>query len=466
MAPPPPRAGRTHHDLRVHDLLLLLGTDPDDGLSEEEAVARLRRYGPNELPRPASAGPLRRLLRQMHNPLVYVLLASGTVTMLLGEVVDTAVILGVVVVNTVVGFIQESKAESALEALMSMVPTNARVVRAGRQRRIRSEGLVPGDLVVVDAGDKAPADIRLVAQVQLRVDESALTGESLPVAKDEVALPAATPVADRRNMVHAGTLVTAGSGTGMVVATGAATELGEIHRLVGGTSALATPLTRKLARFSVVLTVGILVLAALTFAIGVARGERAAEMFTAAVALAVGAIPEGLPAAVTITLAIGVARMARRRAVIRRLPAAETLGSATVICADKTGTLTENRMSVTTLWAHGREAPVAADEDRRGARSCPRRRGAALVPSRRRQLQRLAALRDGGRDRRPDRDRDARRGPGPRRGAPGASAPRHRPVQLRAPVHGHHPHRPGDRRRGGPGQGRRRNGWWGSAGPR
>ncbi len=362
MTSAPPRPGRTHHDLPVPELLLLLGTDPDDGLSEGEATARLHRYGANELPRVATAGPLRRLLRQMHNPLVYVLLAAGTVTALLGEVVDTSVILGVVVVNTVVGFIQESKAESALEALMSMVATNARVVRDGRQERMRSEGLVPGDLVVLEAGDKAPADTRVVRQVELRVDESALTGESLPVAKDEVALPQTTPVADRRNMVHAGTLVTAGSGAGIVVATGAATELGQIHRLVGGTRTLATPLTRKLARFSALLTAAILVLAGFTFAVGVVRGESATEMFTAAVALAVGAIPEGLPAAVTITLAIGVARMARRRAVIRRLPAAETLGSATVICADKTGTLTENRMSVTTVWTNSRETPMRADE--------------------------------------------------------------------------------------------------------
>ena len=370
MASAPPRAGRTHHDLAVPELLLLLGTDPDDGLSEEEAAARLRRYGANALPRVTSAGTLRRLLRQMHNPLVYVLLAAGTVTALLGEVVDTSVILGVVVVNTLVGFLQESKAESALESLMSMVATSARVVRDGRQERMPSEDLVPGDLVVLEAGDKAPADIRVVRQVELRIDESPLTGESLPVAKDEVALPPATPVADRRNMVHAGTLVTAGSGAGIVVATGGATELGQIHRLVGGTRALATPLTRKLARFSALLTAAILVLAGFTFAVGVVRGESATDMFTAAVALAVGAIPEGLPAAVTITLAIGVARMARRRAVIRRLPAAETLGSATVICADKTGTLTENRMSVTTVWTNGRERSVGTGTSDEGRGSC------------------------------------------------------------------------------------------------
>ncbi len=351
--------GRLHHDLEVHELLLLLETDRHAGLDEKEAVVRLHRYGRNELPRVASVSPFVRLVRQMHNPLVYVLLVAGIVTLFLGEYVDSSVILGVVVVNTIVGFIQESKAESALDALRSMVHTVARAVRAGSVRHVHSEELVPGDLVLVEAGDKVPADLRIVSQAELEVDESALTGESLPVAKDEVVLPAGTPVADRRNMAYSGTFVTAGTGTGVVVATGSNTELGEIYRLVGAAEALATPLTRKLSRFSVFLTVVILALAAATFAVGVARGEAAADMFTAAVALAVGAIPEGLPAAVTITLAIGVSRMARRRAVIRRLPAVETLGGATVICTDKTGTLTENRMTVRTLWAPGQHLAVA-----------------------------------------------------------------------------------------------------------
>ncbi|HEY0774135.1 MAG TPA: HAD-IC family P-type ATPase, partial [Nocardioidaceae bacterium] len=357
----PPLEGRTHHDLPVHEVLLLLETDRHAGLDDEEVARRQEEYGRNELPRVASVNPLVRLVRQMHNPLVYVLLVSGAVTVFLGEYVDASVIFGVVVVNTIIGFVQESKAEAALDALRSMVHTEARVVREGHQRHVHSEELVPGDLVLVKAGDKLPADLRIIAQADLQVDESALTGESLPVAKDEVVLPEATPVADRRNMAYSGTFVTAGTGTGIVVETGGNTELGEIHRLVGASKDLATPLTRKLARFSTILTVVILALAAATFTIGVARGERAAEMFTAAVALAVGAIPEGLPAAVTITLAIGVSRMARRRAVIRRLPAVETLGGATVICTDKTGTLTENRMTVRTLWTPGRSLTVPAE---------------------------------------------------------------------------------------------------------
>ncbi len=346
---------RTHHDLSVPEVLRVLGTDHPSGLSEPEAAQRLEQHGPNELPPTASAGPLRRLLRQLHSPLIYVLMGAGLVTVFLGEYVDASVIFGVVVLNAVVGYIQETKAESALDALRSMVHTEATVVREGTRRRIRSGRLVPGDLVLIEAGDKVPADLRLAGGAELAIDESALTGESLPVGKDEEVLPAATAVADRLNMAYSGTLVTAGTGSGIVVATGGGTELGEIHRLVGSAQTLATPLTRKLAAFSAWLTVIILGLAVVTFAIGVARGEGAAQMFTAAVALAVGAIPEGLPAAVTITLAIGVSRMARRKAVIRRLPAVETLGGATVICSDKTGTLTENRMAVRGLWTVSQE---------------------------------------------------------------------------------------------------------------
>ncbi len=351
MDPTTPTAGTAHHGLAAHEVVLLLGTDPHRGLTAAEAADRLDRFGPNLLPHAEAAGPLRRFLRQFQHPLIYVLLAAGATTLALGgEVVDSSVIFGVVLINSVIGFVQESKAEAALDALRAMVRTEARVVRDGRARTVASDELVPGDLVRVEAGDKVPADLRLLGHAELHVDESALTGESVPVVKDEVALPPDTAVADRRNMLYSGTLVTHGTGSAIVVATGAQTELGEIHRLVGAADVLATPLTRKLAGFSQVLTVVILALAVVTFVVGVAHGEKAAEMLTAAVALAVGAIPEGLPAAVTITLAIGVGRMARKRAVIRRLPAVETLGSTTVICTDKTGTLTENQMTVRKLW--------------------------------------------------------------------------------------------------------------------
>jgi cation-transporting P-type ATPase F len=339
-----------HHALAAHEVVLLLETHVDDGLSDAEAERRLGRFGPNVLPEGRTAGPFVRFLRQFHHPLIYVLLAAGAVTLVLGEIVDSSVIFGVVLVNAFVGYVQESRAEAALDALRSMIRTEARVRRGGLVRTVPSSELVPGDVVLLEAGNKVPADLRLLEVTELKVDESALTGESLPVAKHEVTLADVTPVADRHNMVYSGTLATGGTGVGVVVATGAETEFGEIHRLVGTAADVATPLTRKLAWFSKVLTVAILALAAVTFGVGLARGEPGVDMFTAAVALAVGAIPEGLPAAVTITLAIGVSRMAHRGAVVRRMPAVETLGSTTVVCADKTGTLTENQMTVRTLW--------------------------------------------------------------------------------------------------------------------
>lgn len=341
---------RAHHGLPLHEVVLLLETDHVRGLGSEEVARRQAQFGANVLPRSRSGGILRKLARQFNNPLVYVLLAAAAVTLVLGEYLDSGVILAVVLVNTVVGFVQEVRAEAALDALHSLVRTRPVVTRGGQRHEVPSEDLVPGDLVLLEAGDKVPADLRLVRLSGLRADESALTGESDAVAKDEVVLPPDTPVADRRNMVYSGTLVTAGTGAGVVVAIGGETELGEIHRLMGAVQPVATPLTQKLARFSMTLTVAILALAAVAFLAGVARGQQPAQMFTAAVALAVGAIPEGLPAAVTVTLAIGVRRMARRRAVVRRLPVVETLGSTTVICSDKTGTFTENQMTVRALW--------------------------------------------------------------------------------------------------------------------
>ena len=350
MAVPVIASATAHHAMSSREATALLETDPHDGLSAPEASARLERLGPNTLPAAARTGWAVRVLQQFNHSLIYVLLAAGAITAALGQYVDSAVIFGVVLVNAVVGFIQESRAEAALDGLRSMVRTRANVVRDGRGLTVASDELVPGDLVLLEAGDMVPADLRLTAAVELRVDESALTGESEPGAKADVVLSEAIPVADRRNMAYAGTLVTSGTGAGIVTATGLRTELGEIHRLVGATEKLATPLTRKLAQFSWILTVAILALAAVTFVIGLLRGNDVAETFTAAIALAVGAIPEGLPAAVTITLAIGVSRMAQRRAVVRRLPAVETLGSTTVICSDKTGTLTENAMTVRTVW--------------------------------------------------------------------------------------------------------------------
>ncbi len=346
------------HHLPLHELLLLLESDRTHGLREEAARARLAQFGPNELPRVRRHGPLVRFLLQFHHPLIYVLLAAGLITLLLGELPDSSVIFGVVLVNAIVGFVQEWRAERALEALQRYTRTETTVVRDGKRRRIPSSQVVPGDLILLQPGDKVPADARVVWSRELQVDESLLAGESVPVAKQATELPPETDVPDRANMVFSGTLVSAGHASCIVVATGAATEPGRIHQLMGEAVPLQTPLMRKIARFSKQLTAVILGLAALTFALGLWRQQPAVEVFLAAVALAVGAIPEGLPAAVTVTLAIGVARMARRNAIIRKLPAVETLGSTTVICSDKTGTLTENKMTVQAVVAGGKPFAV------------------------------------------------------------------------------------------------------------
>jgi cation-transporting ATPase F len=352
---------RTHwHTLSPPETARRLDVDPAFGLTESDAARRLAHHGPNRpSPRP-SRGTLMRLLDQVTQPLVAVLVVAGLVTAFLGEWADAGVILGVVLVNALVGFIQEGRAESALAALARAVATEVTVLREGERRRMDAVGLVPGDVVWLSAGDKVPADLRLMHGKELRLVEAALTGESLPADKQPALVMAPdTPLADRRNMAYTGTHVAAGQGHGLVIATGDATETGHIAGLIAAAPSLSTPLTRKMGVFARRLLIVILAFAALTFAIGVLRGESAYDMFMAAVALAVGAIPEGLPAAITITLAIGVARMARRRAIIRKLPAVETLGSTTVICSDKTGTLTENAMTVRALWAGGRRYPVS-----------------------------------------------------------------------------------------------------------
>jgi magnesium-transporting ATPase (P-type) len=346
------------HDLPIHEAVLLMESDPLRGLDAGEAERRLRRFGPNELPRTRGPSALVRFVRQFHHPLIYVLIASAAVTLAIGEPVDASVIAAVVLLNAVLGYIQESRAERALEALAAMVGTEATIVRDGRRRRVPSRLVVPGDLVVLAAGDAVAADLRLTEADELRVDESALTGESLPAHKADAVLPRDTVLGDRSNIAFAGTLVTHGGGQGVAVATGGDTEIGLIHRLMGDGGTVATPLTRKIAHFSKVLMWAILALCVLTYGLGLARGEEPAGLLVAVVALAVGAIPEGLPAAVTITLAIGVGRMARRRAIVRRLPAVETLGSTTVICSDKTGTLTENQMTVQAVVVAGSELSV------------------------------------------------------------------------------------------------------------
>ncbi|HOY73799.1 MAG TPA: cation-transporting P-type ATPase [Deltaproteobacteria bacterium] len=343
--------GKHWHHMPADEVLDILESDSEKGLDLFEVGERRARFGENVITTKKGKGPLLRFLLQFHQPLIYILLAAGIITAMLQEWVDAGVIFGVVLVNAVIGFVQEARAVKAMEALARTMVTEATVLRAGEKTRISSAEVVPGDIVLLQSGDKVPADLRLTTARDLQVDESALTGESVPARKAQEVLPHDTVLADRSNMAYGSTLVTFGQASGVVVAIGDHTEVGRISQLISETEELQTPLLRKIADFSRVLLYVILALAAVTFLVGVLRGQSAFDMFMAAVALAVGAIPEGLPAAMTITLAIGVARMARRRAIIRKLPAVETLGSTTVICSDKTGTLTENQMTVQEIVA-------------------------------------------------------------------------------------------------------------------
>lgn len=341
------------HQISTADVAENLGTDLSTGLSSAEVPQRQERDGFNELKGQAGKSPVVRFLMEFNQPLIYILLVAGVVTLLLKDWVDAGVILGVTLINAVIGFIQESKAENAIAALAKSVTTEATVIRNGEKVRLNSRELVTGDLVLLASGDKVPADLRLVELRDLQVSEAALTGESVPVQKSNETLAVETVLADRHNMAYAGSLVTFGQARGIVVAIANQTETGRISQLIEQSTGLETPLTRKIERFSKTLLYIILGLAALTFAVVMGKGGSWTEGFKAAVALTVSAIPEGLPAVVTVTLAIGVSRMAQRHAIIRKLPAVETLGSTTVICSDKTGTLTENQMTVQAIYAGG-----------------------------------------------------------------------------------------------------------------
>ena len=320
------------------------------GLSGDEVEKRQREFGLNLLSATKPRSPFIRFFMQFNNVLIYVLIVSAVITAILRHWVDTGVIAGVVLINAIIGFIQEGKAENALESIRKMLSLEATVTRNGQRMSIPSEELVPGDIVSLMSGDRVPADIRLIEENNLSVDESALTGESHPVAKNIRTVPIDTSLGDRHDMVYSGTLVTQGNATGVVVATGDATEFGRIGQMINDVKEITTPLLRKIAVFGRWLTVGILVVTVFTFLVGtVIQDHSIADMFLMCVALAVSAIPEGLPAVMTITLALGVQRMARLNAIVRRLPAVETLGSVTVICSDKTGTLTKNEMTVQTV---------------------------------------------------------------------------------------------------------------------
>src|SRR5215813_2635120 len=339
--------GITWHAVAVDDVVKRLGTDIGKGLDANEAAERLQKYGPNRLPEGKKRGPFMRFLSQFNNILVYVLLGAGFTKLMLNLWVDASIIFGVVILNALLGFIQEGKAEKALESIRNMLSAEARTLRGGETRMIPAEELVPGDIVLLESGDKIPADLRLIDAKNLRTEEAALTGESVPADKSTAAVSANATVGDRECMAFSGTMVVSGRATGVVVATGSESELGRINALLAGVSALETPLLRQIKRFGYAITAVIAVVGVLVFAYGKwVKGMDFVELFQAVVGIAVSVIPEGLPAIITITLAIGVQRMAQRNAIIRRLPAVETLGSVSRICSDKPGTLTLMEMMV------------------------------------------------------------------------------------------------------------------------
>ena len=318
-----------------------------EGLSQQEVEIRLLEFGPNHLQLEKKKSQLMRFFAQFHNVLIYVLLGASIVTALLEHWVDSGVILGVVVVNAIIGFVQEGKAEKALDAIRNMLSHQAMVKRDGKLISLPADQLVPGDVVLLQSGDKVPADLRLFKSRELNIDEAMLTGESVPAEKTIQAVDEHASIGDRKCLAYSGTLVTYGQAQGVVVTTGDHTEIGRISDMLSHVQTLTTPLLRQMATFAKWLTVVIGVVAVATFAYGVLlQNYSISEMFIAAVGLAVAGIPEGLPAIMTITLAIGVQRMAKKHAIVRRLPAVEALGSVTVICSDKTGTLTRNEMTV------------------------------------------------------------------------------------------------------------------------
>lgn len=334
-----------HHTVRSEDVARELDVDPAKGLAACEAEERLARYGPNALQEERPKSVLEMLLGQFKDFLVLILIASTFIAALLGELLDAGVILAIVVLNAIMGLIQERRAEKALSALKKMAAPVATALRDGRAVRVPAASLVPGDVVILQTGDLVPADLRLVEAVNLQADEAALTGESVPVEKDANALlELKSPLGDRINMAYMGTVVTYGRGKGIVSATGMSTEIGRIAKLISTCEEEETPLQRKLGAFGKWLGLACLAICAVVFVLGLLRGEAPFEMFMTAVSLAVAAIPEGLPAIVTVVLALGVQKMIAKNAIIRRLPAVETLGCATFVCSDKTGTLTENKM--------------------------------------------------------------------------------------------------------------------------
>jgi Ca2+-transporting ATPase len=343
-------------DMVLHEL-----NSSIEGLKFAEATERLRIYGFNRLPEEKKPTLLLKFTAQFKSPLIYILLVASAISFALHEVIDGSVILLITFFNAIIGFAQEYKAEKSLEALKKMAAPTATVIRESEEIEIPSEQLVPGDIVAIETGDRIPADVRLIEAVRLKVDEAILTGESVPVDKDPIPLPQDTPITDRKNMLYAGTVAVSGRGLGVVVATAGNTEMGQIAKEVQSAPSTETPLQQKLGKIGQLLGFIGIAIALLLIFIGKIREFELRDLFFTAVAAAVSFIPEGLPALVTIVLAVGVQRMARRNAIIRKLPAVETLGAATVICTDKTGTITKNEMTIRVCWTSTSEFYVTGD---------------------------------------------------------------------------------------------------------
>ncbi|MBN1449343.1 MAG: HAD-IC family P-type ATPase, partial [Bacteroidetes bacterium] len=340
------------HIESVADIFAYFSSNPDTGLSADGVEQSRNAHGENELPKEKRTPWWKVLTEQINNPIIYILLVAAVLTAILADPVDSIVIFVVVIVNTLIGYYQESKAEAALQALKDLTSPSARVLRHGTQVTLPSTELVCGDVVYVESGTKVPADIRLIATSELIVDESMLTGESLPVSKKaNVEIEEDAALGDRLNMMYSGTVVQRGRGTGIVVAVGAQTELGQITRNIVEAGETISPLQQRLEKFGKKLSIAIGIAIGVIFLAGWLQGNSLLVMFLTAVGLAVSAIPEGLPVSVTVALSIGVYAMAKKNAIIRKLAAVETLGSTTVICTDKTGTLTENAMTVTRIVA-------------------------------------------------------------------------------------------------------------------
>jgi len=338
------------HSLDKDEVVKLLKSSFEEGLSEKEAGERLEEFGPNKLPEGKKRSALLRFLAQFHNILIYLLLIASAVTALMGHWIDTFVILAVVLINTLVGFIQEGKAEKAIESIKKMLSLEAQAIRESHRKKVDATELVPGDIILLSSGDKVPADIRLLKTKKFRVEESILTGESSDVSKKPAKAEADAGLGDRHSMAFSGTMITSGEATGIVVATGEKTEIGKISRMLGEVEEITTPLLQKIDRFGKWLSVFIVGLGAVVFFIAnMIRDYAFFDAIMAVISIIVASIPEGLPAIMTITLAIGVQRMAKRQAIIRKLPSVETLGAVRVICSDKTGTLTRNEMTAKTI---------------------------------------------------------------------------------------------------------------------